>query len=696
MAHQVLPLLVGLLVTYCYRLPPVIAIPDKKEAYGDDDWPLRRSYRLEDFLWTGSGDGPTSSPCVTATAVQGAPAPSSDWGPELIRPTPTLAAPASTPTWPPGPPPQLAPDPRYWLLTVLADDSRPAPGVAELENRLARLYRVAFTRQQERHLGIANATVQALQRLRRARVPEPVTVQLHNRSAPEAGGMSLLYTVRVAGRPVLARAAAADMRLVSAGEMAAELGRPVVTKAEPYLKQLPPLDGSWRRARARDTWLLLGSAAAALLLLLLLAVFLALSLGKKKRGKRRVLASAGRPRGASNAAYRDDEGAPEVADVPAGGTPRFRDEAVVVGAVQRKSSASGSESSDTSLVRRRPAHAPQGAFAPRAPDPGRVAPKPQPRKRLSAARRAQQLPQDGRKRSQSPPPTQPRGSQQATCEEPLVPTTGIAAASPNSFLSMPSIKAFPRGANIPKPLVCVLEPVSVRHLDAEEGVVLESVRKLARHGSLEGEDPGVIGPVVWDMHCHRVQCRQPAAEPIIEDLVLDVEGAAEEECGAEAAMPSVGRVRQRFQELLDDAFSLFGGSRSDSPVDEEGGGTSPALQRVRSAVVRPEGEPLPGSRDCAPRPHTSSHRRPATASAYRPRGAWGTAQPSPDTGRPGTPPRPLSAGPFHRPAVDPALVLSDERLPPTDPAVPLIAAIKEELRRFQGSAPLPGSTSAET
>lgn len=29
-------------------------------------------------------------------------------------------------------------------------------------------------------------------------------------------------------------------------------------------------------------------------------------------------------------------------------------------------------------------------------------------------------------------------------------------------------------------------------------------RGVARHGSLEGEDPGVIGPVVWDRHCQKI------------------------------------------------------------------------------------------------------------------------------------------------------------------------------------------------
>jgi len=47
--------------------------------------------------------------------------------------------------------------------------------------------------------------------------------------------------------------------------------------------------------------------------------------------------------------------------------------------------------------------------------------------------------------------------------------------------------------------------------------------------------------------------------------------------------------------------------------------------------------------------------------------------------------RPLSAGPFHRPnlpEVDTRRILADSRLPPEDPAVPLIASIKKELEKF--------------
>lgn len=56
---------------------------------------------------------------------------------------------------------------------------------------------------------------------------------------------------------------------------------------------------------------------------------------------------------------------------------------------------------------------------------------------------------------------------------------------------------------MPEPLAKVLEPVSVLHLDQMDD---EEYRGLKRHGSLGTmEDPGVIGPVVWNMHQHRLQ-----------------------------------------------------------------------------------------------------------------------------------------------------------------------------------------------
>ena len=65
--------------------------------------------------------------------------------------------------------------------------------------------------------------------------------------------------------------------------------------------------------------------------------------------------------------------------------------------------------------------------------------------------------------------------------------------------------------SMPEPLNKVLEPVSVLHLDMPDDADNDahygnSRYALARHGSIGTvEDPGVIGPVVWNMHCQRLQ-----------------------------------------------------------------------------------------------------------------------------------------------------------------------------------------------
>jgi hypothetical protein len=59
-----------------------------------------------------------------------------------------------------------------------------------------------------------------------------VFVYVHNKTSKNADELELLYTVHVAGKPVLALAAAEDMKLVSNKEVTAELGYPVITKAE--------------------------------------------------------------------------------------------------------------------------------------------------------------------------------------------------------------------------------------------------------------------------------------------------------------------------------------------------------------------------------------------------------------------------------------------------------------------------------
>lgn len=74
-----------------------------------------------------------------------------------------------------------------------------------------------------------------------------------------------------------------------------------------------------------------------------------------------------------------------------------------------------------------------------------------------------------------------------------------------------------------EPLSKILEPVSVRHLDIDtpqsspktkprqtsQGQTSVVPRRqmpsqLVRLGSID-KDPGVIGPLVWDLHCQRIK-----------------------------------------------------------------------------------------------------------------------------------------------------------------------------------------------
>lgn len=78
-------------------------------------------------------------------------------------------------------------------------------------------------------------------------------------------------------------------------------------------------------------------------------------------------------------------------------------------------------------------------------------------------------------------------------------------------------ETFDSRGNVVEPLSRILEPVSVRHLDIDSpanspktNVSKEVVPRrqmasqLVRLGSID-KDPGVIGPLVWDLHCQRIK-----------------------------------------------------------------------------------------------------------------------------------------------------------------------------------------------
>lgn len=188
------------------------------DIYVEDDWPLRRSYRVEDFLWSGSGDGQqdrgsgngedpggggstwrtttivhtttilttvyptpiyttfvqeyppqTPSPCsagkCTPEVSPAWPQESHSVPPGSIQPTPTIILPSTT-VWPTFIPTGadrnvsiITPDQRFWLITVLrVNASLPEPSTAMLETRLAQLYKVAFRRLAQTECLFAMAT----------------------------------------------------------------------------------------------------------------------------------------------------------------------------------------------------------------------------------------------------------------------------------------------------------------------------------------------------------------------------------------------------------------------------------------------------------------------------------------------------------------------------------------------------------
>lgn len=98
---------------------------------------------------------------------------------------------------------------------------------------------ISLSRHQEFHLGLQSTSDYTLNRStirstylsrKRRDYRDIVTVHIHNVSNNDA--LSILYSVKVSGVPVLATTAAHDMKLVSDAEVVAELGYPVLTKAE--------------------------------------------------------------------------------------------------------------------------------------------------------------------------------------------------------------------------------------------------------------------------------------------------------------------------------------------------------------------------------------------------------------------------------------------------------------------------------
>ncbi|KAH1019418.1 hypothetical protein HUJ04_009243 [Dendroctonus ponderosae] len=486
----------------------------------------QQSYKLEDFFWTGSGDGPTeenvwtsegpstvykTSTIISTVFVENTATKANDTSARPpnctvncltsasdgeITPTPTFSGDADTGNI--GDDFSAAKE-QFWLLTVLKSDGKD-PVIIDLKNSLANLYKTAFQRQQAQHLGIA--------RSKRAVLEKPVHVYIHEVNRQTIDGedkIEVLYHVEMLGKPVDAHTAATDMKLLSDEEVVKELGYPFEIKAEPYVKAPKPQELS----KAKNTWFVIGVSIIGLLLILLILAFLLLGFTKKKRlpqpnvgieNRRHIFERAV---GNENKGLVQDEETASERQQGRENSPtyiNFADQHVTAVVLRPQSSFSGTSSSSSSLdisplMNIETKHKPP----PKKPPRSRAA-----MNKTVPVNTTRQLP---------PEVFDSDSSLSRKDESPeFAPNMDPGVMSPKSFLSMPSVKSFPR-TNMPEPLNRVLEPVSVTHLDMPDDgrISARDDRKygsesLIRHGSIGTmEDPGVIGPIVWNRHCDRLK-----------------------------------------------------------------------------------------------------------------------------------------------------------------------------------------------
>ncbi|KYQ49782.1 hypothetical protein ALC60_11130 [Trachymyrmex zeteki] len=521
-----------------------------------------------------------------------------------------------------------------------------------------------------------NTSVRSRLRLADGSIPGIVKVRMQNTSIIEDGAMRLIYSVHLDDKPVPAKTAARDMALLSPQEVALELGAPVIVQSEPYLKESIPLALS----RRRDAWLLIGAAGAGVVLLIIVLVGLILA-AKRKRAHSAVVAPPNKSilkkereygtatSGFDNTAFSTSETEIKTDGTSQRQTPRTLSrtpitpdtpDSLELGIHEVSSDDDDEEPKKTrgSVLWSIQKHAAKKARA----SHGKMT-------RANAMDRAE-----------SPDSLTDHIETLEFLENGYAKHKEESTASPRSYLSMPSCKQFPSMRSV-EPLSRVLEPVMIRHLDIDSPELVRHNRNdniddtfLARTSSAS-KDPGAVGPIVWNLR----------------KQILSTEGNGTSETDVDGMyhLPSgpVGRARKRLHELLEDSFSLFGSrdvkikesQRPSQPITVARTADTLAIlseTRGKSAHVSPVATP---TMEMKMRPRTSLPRRgldediPETGQteSIHSRGAWGS--------------RPLSAGPFHRPnlpEVDTRRILADSRLPPEDPAVPLIASIKKELEKF--------------
>ncbi|XP_043263238.1 uncharacterized protein LOC122403664 isoform X2 [Colletes gigas] len=502
------------------------------------------------------------------------------------------------------------PGPRYWLLTVLRSGETMPP---KIELRLARLYRTAFSRHQKRHLGLLQTDSQFQRatdkrlfiktkissdnhplsrkqlsnniedergskrfelRLHNYTAEETVQVRMQNTSVTESGATRLIYSVHLGGKPVPAEIAARDMALLSPQEVALELGAPVLVQSEPYLKESRPLALS----RKRDAWLLVGAASAGFVLLAFVLAGLIFTARKKRSHstvtppphrnivkKKQYYVSA--LTGPDNTAFSTSEMEIKTDDSEkqtSESMPRTPVNPEILNSLDEEIHKALSDKDDEEQMEKTRT--------------SRLWERSLKKRRLTHERMSRTNAINVSRASDSVDMVDDNLEMLESLENNYTKQEGDieeATASPHSYLSMPSCKQFPKLKGV-EPLSRVLEPVMVKHLDIDSPELVrrdnndidtyrnEINDKIFLRTSSTIKDPGVVGPVVWNLR------RQIMSTE-------DIGTSETDELTCMASASSVGRAKRRLNELLEDSFSLFGSRDQKLEVQ-------PCTQRPNSAT----------------------------------------------------------------------------------------------------------------
>ncbi|KAL7300389.1 hypothetical protein TKK_0007010 [Trichogramma kaykai] len=429
-----------------------------------------------------------------------------------------------------------------------------------------------------------------------------VQVRMQNTSRLESGATKLIYTVHLGGKPVPAETAAKDMALLSPQEVALELGTPVLISSEPFLKESRPMALS----RQRDVWVLIGAASAAFFLLgvLLAGLFIYTKRKRTQSAVNNSSSSRSNGRAALTRSHKDEETyAPTTSGIDNTAYTSETDGRTEVTSVHVRRATPGSQDTleatrelysenELEIERLRTASTATVAAATATRSYGndivddgghRVThwDSARDRQQRSATQKGIQRQTSQTKEREGPKLQQrpfsatdsidsigaPPGLGRVQSFESLegkgfgesTAVTAEATGSPHSYLSMPACKQFPNMRSV-EPLSKLLEPVVLaKNLDEihsperrASNYEPNDVEGYFSRAQSETKDPGVLGPIVWDLKKRRAA----------------VDGNGDHAAvGPSSPLPSearrppegtLGRTRRRINEFIEESIGIFG------------------------------------------------------------------------------------------------------------------------------------------